>query len=190
MRRRQRLNVEWPSSEFCQLTIPEAIDGVVVHQTHRLHEGITDSRADEFEAALQQVLAHGVGLTGSGGDLPQIFPGIDLRLAADESPNIGIKAAELSLDFEEGLGVLDRGSNFELIANDAWIGQQGFDFALAVFGDLPRLKIIEGRAEVGALIQNGLPTQTGLCALQNQKLKQHAVIMARHPPLRIMISDA
>jgi hypothetical protein len=41
--------------------VPEAARQVVIHQTGGLHERVTDGAAHEFEAALFQVLAHGVG---------------------------------------------------------------------------------------------------------------------------------
>ena len=42
--------------------VAEAVGGVVVDHPCRLHVGVADRRADELEAALQQGLAHGVGL--------------------------------------------------------------------------------------------------------------------------------
>lgn len=49
--------------------MPKATDHVVINHAHGLHEGVTDRRADEFEAAAQQVFAHGVGFGRSRRDL-------------------------------------------------------------------------------------------------------------------------
>src|SRR5713226_5046293 len=51
---------------------------VIVHHTSRLHVCVTDRRADEFEAALLQVLGQGVGLRRSR---PDGFPGHAVGIA-------------------------------------------------------------------------------------------------------------
>jgi len=38
---------------------------VIVDHACRLHEGVADRRADEFESASQQIAAHGVGFSRS-----------------------------------------------------------------------------------------------------------------------------
>src|SRR5450755_1500471 len=46
---------------FFELAVAEAGGGVVVDQADGLHESVTDGGADEAEAAIFQVFAHGVG---------------------------------------------------------------------------------------------------------------------------------
>src|SRR5262245_21401902 len=46
------------------LPVPEARADVVVHEAARLHEGVTDRRADEPEPAALQVLRHRPRLLG------------------------------------------------------------------------------------------------------------------------------
>src|SRR5260370_38674733 len=64
------------------LTVPEAVDAVVVHHADRLHEGVADGGADELEAALGEVFAQSVRFHGFYRD---IFSSIHDRLAADEA---------------------------------------------------------------------------------------------------------
>jgi hypothetical protein len=45
---------------FRYLAVAEAADEMIVNQAGGLHEGVTDGRTDETEAAFLQILAHGV----------------------------------------------------------------------------------------------------------------------------------
>ena len=45
---------------FLDLGIAETIDGVVVDHAGRLHKGVADGGADEFEVAFEEGFAHGV----------------------------------------------------------------------------------------------------------------------------------
>src|SRR5436309_3554017 len=65
--------------------MPEALDQVVVHHAHRLHEGVADGAAHEFEPPPSQVFAHGIRCRGIGRYVPHRLPGVLLRLVADES---------------------------------------------------------------------------------------------------------
>jgi len=47
----------------------EAVDGVVVHHPHRLHEGVADRGPHEAKAALHEILAHRLRLVRLRGDL-------------------------------------------------------------------------------------------------------------------------
>src|ERR1044071_8470990 len=78
--------------------MPEAVLRVVVHHAHGLHVRIADRRADELEAALQQVLAEGVRLRGFHRHLASLEHD---RLAADEAPDILVEAAEFLLHGEQ-----------------------------------------------------------------------------------------
>ena len=69
---------------------------MVVDHARRLHEGVADGRADEVEAALFQILAHGVRFGVCARHLLQRLPRVLLGLAADKLPDVGIKAAELA----------------------------------------------------------------------------------------------
>ena len=55
---RGKVSVSLPNTEALQLRnlahafVPEALHQMIVHHTHRLHEGITNGRADERESLL------------------------------------------------------------------------------------------------------------------------------------------
>jgi hypothetical protein len=60
-------------------TVAEAIDGMVIHETDGLHEGIADRRSNELEVAAEQIATQRVGFRGARRDLceraPAIHPG-------------------------------------------------------------------------------------------------------------------
>src|SRR6266478_977398 len=111
------------------------------------------------------------------------------RLSIDESPNVGVEAAELLLNRHEGLSVLNRGVDLQTIANDAGVAQKSCDLTLIVFRHLARIEIIKSGAIAIALPENYFPAQAGLRAFQNQKLEKPAVIVKRHAPLTIVIGN-
>src|SRR5438270_9253925 len=80
------------------LRVTEAREEVVVHHADGLHERVTDGRPDEAEPALDQGVAHGVGLTGARGQLAQAAAPVLLGYASHEGPE---KASERSLTLRE-----------------------------------------------------------------------------------------
>src|SRR3954465_12417876 len=65
---------------------------VIVDHADRLHEGIADRRADELEAALQEIFAKSVRLGGLRRHIAAAPPAVDARSAADEAPDVGVEA--------------------------------------------------------------------------------------------------
>src|SRR5262245_5478874 len=108
---------------------------VVVGHADRLHVGVHDRRADELEAALQQVLAQRVRLRRLRGDLASLE---DDRLAADEAPDVGVEAAEFLLHGEKGQRVGFRRPDLEAIPDDAGIAHQRLQFPGGEAGNLLR----------------------------------------------------
>src|SRR5688500_19464202 len=49
---------------------------------------------------------------------------VDYRCAADELPEVAVEGAEFFLHGEEGSGVLDGGSDFQAVADDAVVRHQ------------------------------------------------------------------
>src|SRR5690348_2484410 len=138
-------------------TAAEAIGCVVIDHARGLHEGVADGAADEAEAALLQIFAHGVRFGRSRGDSLQAIPRIDLWLAANELPNVLIEGAELFLYSEEGFGVADRGGNFQAIADDPGVAQQRSRLARIVFCDFARVKPVERAAIIFTFIEDCFP---------------------------------
>jgi hypothetical protein len=48
-----------------KVRVSRASDEMIVDHACRLHEGVPDRRADEFESAWQRIAAHGVGFSRS-----------------------------------------------------------------------------------------------------------------------------
>jgi hypothetical protein len=169
--------------------VPKTIHQVIIHHSHRLHEGVRNGRAHEFESSTQKISAQRVRIGSARRDLWEAFPKIDFGFASNEAPNVGIETSKLLLDEEEGLRVLDGGFDFQPVSNNAGVRQEFVDFSLVIAGDQTRVKIIEGAAIVLSFLEYGRPAQAGLRALQNQKLEQPAVIVKRETPFLIMISN-
>ena len=97
---------------------------MVVDYAHCLHEGITNGRANEFEPAFFQVLAHGFGLCHGGRLLRKGFECFLRRLAANKLPDILVKEPELFLHAQKIVCVNDSSINFQLVADGTSVGQQ------------------------------------------------------------------
>src|SRR5439155_6126381 len=138
---------------------------------------IANSRADEAEAAAFQFLAHGVGLGGASQEVLERSPCVDDRVAAGELPDVGIEAAELLLYGEECLGILDRRADLLAVADDAGVGEQLAESALAIASDLLRIKLVERGAIILALLQHRVPAQTRLGRVEDQELEELAVVV-------------
>ena len=107
--------------------------------------------------------------------------------AADKSPDIGVKTAGLFLDIEKGPGILHRRLDLEPIPHDAGVGQQPFDLAGSVAGNASGLEVVKRGPVVGPLLENRIPTQTGLSTLQDEKLEQGPVVVNGDAPLPVVV---
>ncbi len=160
---------------------------MVVDHAGRLHQRVTDGRADEFESALNQIAAHRVRFGCARRHLSHSSPTILFRFAADETPKVGVETAKLFPDREKRFRILDRRRNFQPVPHDAGVAEQPFHIARAVARDLFRTKSIERLAIVLPFFENRRPAQPGLRALKDQKLKQLSIVMNGHAPFLIVI---
>src|SRR6266699_3107373 len=102
------------------------------------------------------------------------------RPTVDEAPLVRVEAAELRLDFEKRLGVLDRRFDLRSVAHDTRVSKQRRDFPFVVAGDLLWIEPVEG-APVGVpLPENCAPTQTRLRSLEDEEFKKRAIVVQRH----------
>jgi hypothetical protein len=162
---------------------------MVVHHANGLHMGIADGGTDETEATAEQVFAHEARTFGLGGYFITCFPGVDQGLAADELPKISIEAAELLLDFQERLSILDGSADLEPVANNPRISQQLRNLLFIVLGDFNGIKVVKSQAVVLPFAQDGGPAETSLCTLQDEKFEQEAIIVDGNAPFLIMVSQ-
>ena len=162
---------------------------VVVNEAARLHESVNDGGADELETPLEQIVAQRIalrcsrrhGLAGAAA----IYP----RHAADERPNVSIKAAEFFLHRSERFRVLNRRGNLQPIAHDPRISEQSGHFFRVVPRDLRHIEPIKSAPVIFPFVQNGRPAQPRLRAFQDEQLEPRAVIMQGHTPFGVVISE-
>src|SRR5262249_7118926 len=176
---------DWSLHRF----VAETIGEMVVDHTDGLHKGVADRRAHEAKAAFLQSLAHGVRFRSfcrhslASGPVGLFWP------SPHKLPDIGVEAANLFLDSQEGAGVRDGGGDFQAVADDAGILQKLANFLGVVAGDALRLEVVEDFALARSFAEDRVPTETGLCTFQNEKFKQYAVIVNRHAALFVVIRD-
>ena len=91
---------------------------VIVNHACRLHEGVADRRADEFESAPQQIAAHGVGVLGARGYFTQASPTILDWFAANKTPKISVETSEFFSHLAKSLRVLDGRRDFQPVPHD------------------------------------------------------------------------
>src|SRR5436190_2108455 len=150
---------------------------MVVHHASRLHQRVTDGRADEFESALNQIPAHRVGFGCARRKLSHSSTTILFRFAAEKTPEVSVEAAKLFPDREKRFRILDRRRNLQPVPHDAGVAEQPFHIARAVARDLFRAKTVERLAIVLPFFENRRPAQPALRALEDQKLKQLSIVM-------------
>ena len=96
--------------------MPEARHQMIVDHADGLHMRVDDRAADEFEAALLEVFAQGVGFFGSGRQIFHARKTILDRQAADETPNVFVECAEFFPHVEKVLSIRDRRRDLQAIA--------------------------------------------------------------------------
>ena len=94
----------------------EAVDYMVVDHPHPLHVGVADRRANESEAPLPQVIAHGLRLWSCSWNLRHGASVALVGLATHEGPLVPGEASELQLDGHQSPGILDVDSVFQMAA--------------------------------------------------------------------------
>src|SRR5439155_1294656 len=96
-----------------QCPVPKAPDKMVVDHSNGLHERITNRAANELEATSLEILAHGVRLWGHRRNFLDRLPGVLFRFVADEAPDVSVKRAELPLNGQDRLAVLNGGFDLQ-----------------------------------------------------------------------------
>src|SRR5262249_15063407 len=143
----------------------------------------------ELESAPSQVSAHGLRLRGFCRKIVVVLPSVLDGTAADEAPKISIKAAKFLLHLQVGSSVLDRRLYLKPVSDDAGIGEQLHDPLRCEPRNRVRLEVRESGPVAIAFLENCFPAQSGLGALQHQEFEETAVIVLRHAPFLVMITD-
>src|SRR5947209_8433428 len=108
-------------------TVAPAIDEMIVDHADRLHKGIDDRGATEFETARFQILRDFPRQFGFRGNFADVTEIVADRLAVDEVPQILAKAL-LFLDVEVSARRRERPFDLGAVAHDACMLHQPFYF--------------------------------------------------------------
>src|SRR5579863_1832851 len=116
---------------------------MIIDDSHRLHECVTDCRSHEVKPTAFEVFAQRVGKLRTGGNLTLQAKPISFGLPTNETPEISVEAARLTLHFEKRRGVLDGCLNLQPVPDDSGIGQQLRNFAPVVGGNDFRIESVK-----------------------------------------------
>src|SRR5258705_8266124 len=163
---------------------------MIVHKPACPHERVADRRSGELQSATEQIAAHGVRFRSAWGPFTEYTPPVHAWLAADERPDVGVKAAEDALNQTEGFGVLDRAHNLQSVANDAGILEQSLNSRRCEPRHLGWIEPNERLAIRFPLLEDRLPAKARLRTFQRQELEQDVVVVNRHTPLGVVVGDA
>src|SRR5258708_28672639 len=98
------------------------------------------------------------------------FPGVLSGPAADEAPDVGIKSAELLLDFKEGAGVTDGGVDFQAVADDSGGSEQSANLLFVGAGHFLLGKSVQHFTIARAVSLCRFPSPTLLVAFVDHEL--------------------
>ncbi len=97
------------------------------------------------------------------------------------------EGTKLFFQFEDLLGVDDRGVDLEPVANNAGICQQAGAILLGIGSNFFDLEFIVRFAEVVCLLEDGDPRKPSLIDLKDEPLKELVVVFQREPVLGVVI---
>ena len=133
-----------------------------------------------------RILGECVGFGRGGGDVFHRFRAVDLGLAADEPPQIGVERAEFLLDRQKDLSVLPRREDLQPIADDGLVFEHARaarrSSAQTFFGSkfLNAFRYPSRRCRIVYQLSPA-------CPLQNEHLKQFLIVVDGPAPLLVVI---
>src|SRR6266508_4109975 len=176
-------------TRLVQLWRPEARCYVVIDHTDGLHERVADRRSDEPEPSLLQVLAHGPRLRSLGWGVRQTPPRVLHRHLVDERPQVLGERPDIRPDRQHRPSIGDRRIDLRPVPDDARIPHQSLDLPPIEPGDLGRIEPRERVPVPLPLVQDGLPRQPRLRALERQHLEQVAFVPAGCSPFLVVVGE-
>ena len=138
---------------------------------------------------LFKFFAHGVRLCRLCGNLLHRFRRVHARLAVHELPDVAVKAAELLLNAEKRLCIFRRRSDLEFVADDAGIAHQPLNLSPVVARHALRIESVESLAVFSRLFRIVFQLEPCLRPFEDEKFKERAVVMHRHAPFFIVITN-
>src|SRR5687767_11131272 len=103
--------------------VSEAVSRVIVDESHGLHEGVTNRRADEFESPPEEIAAQSVRFHGTRRNFCQCPSATHERRSPNEVPDVCVEAAEFLLNGNESLRISDSAFDLEPVANNPRVQQ-------------------------------------------------------------------
>src|SRR2546426_11297846 len=104
-------------------------------------------------------------------------------------PDMGVERPELLAHREQRLRVADCRRDLHAIAHNPRIAEQARDIVLAVTGDFLEVEGVERPAVVLALVEDGVPAEARLGALEDEHLEEMAVVVRGHAPLFVVVAE-
>ncbi len=160
---------------------------MIVDHSRGLHKCIANRTPHKIETAFLQVLGHCIRFGRAG---LVIFQRVDFvldGLSFREGPNIRIEASEFLLSVQEFACILNGCAYLRPVADNTFIVHQSSEIILGIFGNLFRIKRMKGLLEVFPLVDNRIPTQSGLERIQDQELEKFLIIVQGNAPLGVVI---
>src|SRR5687767_280854 len=127
---------------------------VVVDEAGGLHQRVGGRGSDEAKAASLQLLGHRRRLRGRR---CQVVPARRRKRSLRgwrKAPEQGIEGLASLVEGARSGGVRDRGFDLSAVPDNAWIGEQAIDVAVAIRGDPLDGPVVEGTPESVALAQD------------------------------------
>src|SRR6476620_6764562 len=165
----------------------KAVDRVVVHHPHTLHEGVHRGGADEIEPGLAQPLAHRVGFRGLGWIVAHGLTLVHPWRPADEAPQPFHGIALARFQIQPGQRVLPDREDLPAMADDSGIEDELLKLRVGHLRDLFRNELMEDLAVALPLLEHGPPGKPGLRARQADALEEVASVVGGHAPLGVVI---
>ena len=163
---------------------------MVVHQPHRLHEGVHRGGAHKGPASLFEVFGqcNGCGRCGQGtrhGPCELLGPVAGGGL---EAPHIVRQRAKFTPQLQHALGVVDGRGDLAPVAHDGRVLHQALHVMRVKCRHLLGVEVRKRSAKSLALVQDGDPAQPRLKAFQAQLFKEPPVVDHRKPPFLVVIA--
>ena len=131
---------------------------MVVDHANPLHEGVDDGGTNKAEPPAFHVFRDAVAERSRGWHFTKVGEVVDLRVAIDKSPEIGIETALLLLKVENGAGIAAGAVDFQPVAYDPRMLAKRLEVCISHGGDPAQVKVMKGRLVASALPEQPRPS--------------------------------
>ena len=107
--------------------------------------------------------------------------------ATDKLPDEFVEGAKFLLHLEEGFRVGDGGLDFEAVADNAGIAEEGSRLLGVIARHFRGIEAAKELAIAFALLENGVPTEASLRAFEDEEFEPDAIVVDGDTPFFIVI---